>query len=535
MLNLIHAGRRESSHPACLRPFRAAFQFRAATGLMVRSLQDAAVALLVMGNLGLCAQSNPVLSGDHPDPSVIRVGAAYWAANTSDGWGPIFPIFRSRDLWHWQPAGAAFQGRPGWAERDFWAPKLTRDRRQLRVYYAARKRSGPLCVAVATAQKPQGPYDDHGPLVCQPDGSIDPAFFRDQGGKSYLVWKEDGNSVHLPSKIWLQPASEDGLHLSGVPVVLLTNDAPWEGDVVEAPFLLKRGAYFYLFYAGGACCGSHCSYGEGVARAKRLQGPWEKDPANPIIASNGEWKCPGHGTVVHSPAGGDHLMYHAYPQRNPIFVGREAVLDRVIWQANGWPSVNDGGGVGGTALGAIASNTFQEAQLSSTWQWPVEHKPILHLKGGELDLAPEASDTSDPLGAILAQPITSLPLRATVEVAHESGKTLASIALVGNAGNAAGIGVTQGQVVQWRRDQDVWRKTAIAPVIPGRRIFLAIESLGSQHLNTSWSLDGIRWNALGITEFPLPPWDASLRVGITCGGDAGAHATFSNFHPITRK
>jgi hypothetical protein len=78
MLNLIHAGRRESSHPACLRPFHAAFQFRAATGLMVRSLQDAAVTLLVMGSIGLCAQSNPVLSGDHPDPSVIRVSAAYW-------------------------------------------------------------------------------------------------------------------------------------------------------------------------------------------------------------------------------------------------------------------------------------------------------------------------------------------------------------------------------------------------------------------------------------------------------------------------
>ena len=501
-------------------------------------LRRAAVALFCIVCFCLHAQSNPVLSGDHPDPSVIHARGAYWAASTSDGWGPIFPIFRSRDLAHWQPAGAIFQDRPHWAERDFWAPELISDRGQLRVYYAARKHGGPLCVSAATAQKPQGPYHDRGPLVCQPDGSIDPAFVRDQRGRPYLVWKEDGNSVHQPSKIWLQATSEDGLRLLGSPVVILTNDAPWEAEVVEAPFVLKRGAYFYLFYAGGACCGANCSYGEGVARAKRLVGPWEKDPANPIISSNKEWKCPGHGTVVHTRNGRDFLMYHAYPQRDSIFIGRESVLDRVIWHADGWPTVNDGGGVSGTSLHAEPGNmtdTFAEGELSSTWEWPVEHKPVVRLERGGLDLSPDPSVTSEPLGAVLAQTTTSILLRATVEVAPENGNTLAAIAVIGNAGNAAGIGVKQNEVVRWRRDQSVWRKMAAASVPPGKHIFLAIESLNSQHLSTSWSLDGTRWETLGNTDIPLPPWDTGLRVGITCGGDVGAQAAFSNFHLITRK
>jgi hypothetical protein len=33
--------------------------------------------------------SNPVLPGDFPDPSVVRVGADYWTVSRSSYWGPI--------------------------------------------------------------------------------------------------------------------------------------------------------------------------------------------------------------------------------------------------------------------------------------------------------------------------------------------------------------------------------------------------------------------------------------------------------------
>jgi beta-xylosidase len=44
------------------------------------------------------AQHNPVLPGDHPDPSIIRIGKDYWATATTSQWAPVFPILHSTDM-----------------------------------------------------------------------------------------------------------------------------------------------------------------------------------------------------------------------------------------------------------------------------------------------------------------------------------------------------------------------------------------------------------------------------------------------------
>ena len=150
---------------------------------------------------------NPTIAGDHPDPSVIRVGSEYWATTTSGTWEPEFPLFRSSNLLNWKVSSAVFQKRPDWAESDFWAPEISEDHDRFFVYYTARKKNGPLCVAVATASSPAGDYTDHGPLVCQEDGSIDPMVVTDETGGRYLVWKEDGNSRNQPTPIWAQRLS----------------------------------------------------------------------------------------------------------------------------------------------------------------------------------------------------------------------------------------------------------------------------------------------------------------------------------------
>src|SRR5438309_6282522 len=153
---------------------------------------------------------NPVLAGDYPDPSVIRVGKDFWAMATSSEWGPQFPILHSRDLVNWKIAGAVFPHRPAWAVGNFWAPEIAEDHGRYFVYYVGRRKDGPLSVAVATADKPEGPYTDHGPLVSQEAGSIDPMPVTDEKGERYLIWKEDGNSRKLPTIIWAQQLSDDG-------------------------------------------------------------------------------------------------------------------------------------------------------------------------------------------------------------------------------------------------------------------------------------------------------------------------------------
>ena len=244
--------------------------------------------------------ANPVLAGDYPDPSVTKVGNTYWATATSSNWGPTFPLLKSTDLQHWSLVGHIFPGeRPAWADYYFWAPEIGHDPNgKTYVFYTAHQRGGNLAVGVASADRPEGPYQDHGPLVGQPDGSIDGFPVQDENGQPYLLWKEDGNSVQKPTPIWAQRLSADRTKLVGEKTELFRNTAPWEGNLVEGPSVVRHDGYFYLFYAANGCCGGTCTYGTGVARAKNLLGPWEKYDRNPILTKGDAWTCPGHGTAV---------------------------------------------------------------------------------------------------------------------------------------------------------------------------------------------------------------------------------------------
>ena len=267
---------------------------------------------------------NPVIPGDHPDPSIIRVGKDYWATCTSSAWGPLFPLLHSRDLVNWEQTGAVLNQRPDWAVGDFWAPEISEYHGNYFVYFVGRQHDGRLAVAVATAKKPGGPYTDHGPLVAQADGSIDPMPVTDVDGARYLIWKEDGNSRGQPTPIWAQRLDDVGTKLVGQPREMIRNDVAWEGPLVEGPYILRRSGWFYLFYSGNGCCGRGCSYALGVARSRSLFGPWQKNPANPILAGNAVWKCPGHGSVVQDKQGRCWFLYHAYSAKGTIFTGRVA-------------------------------------------------------------------------------------------------------------------------------------------------------------------------------------------------------------------
>ena len=274
---------------------------------------------------------------------------------TTGTWAPHFPILHSRDLINWRIVSYVFHQKPAWVKSDFWAPEIIHDRGRFFVYYTARRDEGPrkvgtLCVAVATAPAPIGPYSDHGPLVCQiPElknvGSIDAFFIRDEQDTPYLVWKADGNDAEPdePTSIFAQRLSEDGTKLLGKRKEILRNTDAWERHVTEGSFILRRSGWYYHFYSGNACCGRGCDYALGVARARKLLGPWEKSQNNPILKDNEDWQCPGHGSIVSTPDGRDFLLYHSYRKSRETFsVGREALLDEVRWGADGWPVINCG-------------------------------------------------------------------------------------------------------------------------------------------------------------------------------------------------
>ncbi|CAE7891246.1 unnamed protein product, partial [Symbiodinium microadriaticum] len=200
---------------------------------------------------------------------------------------------------------------------------------------------------VATSDKAEGPYQDIGePLVSDPHWAIDATYFSDhESGKQYLLWKIDGNAHNVPSAIKIRELDTTvGCTLATGSEVheLIRNDLPWEGTVVEGPFLIKRGGFYYLFYSG-ECYGNH-RYCVGVARAEQVLGPYEKAAA-PVLSSGRGFAGPGHCVVVAAP-GGDVMVYHAWPSDSPGGRGsrgakRQVLAERVTWE-DGWPCVGCG-------------------------------------------------------------------------------------------------------------------------------------------------------------------------------------------------
>ena len=63
--------------------------------------------------------TNPVIRGDVPDPSVIRIEDTYYATGTSSEWAPFYPMFTSKDLVNWKQVGHVFTKQPSWTSIHF--------------------------------------------------------------------------------------------------------------------------------------------------------------------------------------------------------------------------------------------------------------------------------------------------------------------------------------------------------------------------------------------------------------------------------
>ena len=396
-----------------------------------------------------------------------------------------------------------------------------------------------------------GYIDSSGKIVIQPtlpDGLNGGEFhegllaIRTKDGVRYLVWKEDGNSRNRPTPIWAQKLNDEGTGLVGEPRELLRNDAVWEGKLVEGPFILRRNDWFYLFYSGAGCCGTGCNYALGVARARSLFGPWEKNPANPILDGNATWKCPGHGSIVTDASGRYWLLYHAYSTSGSVFTGREGMLDEVKFGADDWPTINGGRGPSvkntspfGTAqrkTDSSYSDHFAGGRLQKGWQWPQDQEPDYRLKDGHLRLAAKGGSTN-LLAATLARATLTPDYVATAVFETRTIKSGASVGLCafGDSKNAMGAAFSDGQIIAWRRDKGVTRELGREPAPIGPKLHLRLTARQGYHFQLAVSADGKKWIPCGdaADAKDLPPWDRSVRVALTVGGAADAEGIFDSF------
>jgi beta-xylosidase len=280
---------------------------------------------------------NPVHAADFPDPFVLRVGETYYAYGTN-GSGNEVRTLTSPDLVHWRAGHDALPQVGRWAyPGKTWAPEvLARGDGTYVLYYTAN--GGGQCVGRAVAERPAGPFVDRWPepLVCQRSegGSIDASPFRDEDGSLYLLWKNDGNSLGRRTYLYTQRLSPDGTELAGDAARLASNDAGWEGPVVEAPTLWREDGRYYLFYSGEAFDGE--AYAVGYATCEGPLGPCEDAAENPILKTGCGARGPGHQALVRDEQGDTWIVYHAW---DAAFERRQVWLDRVHWE-DGRPVVD---------------------------------------------------------------------------------------------------------------------------------------------------------------------------------------------------
>ncbi|UOQ52726.1 family 43 glycosylhydrolase [Hymenobacter cellulosivorans] len=480
---------------------------------------------------------NPVLAGDFPDPSITKVGDTYWATATSSNWGPAFPLLQSTNLIDWKLVGHVFPKElPAWADYYFWAPEISQEGNKTYIYYTAHKKGGNLAVGIASADRPEGPYTDHGPMVAQPDGSIDGFPMRDENGQLYLIWKEDGNSIQQPTPIWAQRLNEEHTALVGEKKELFRNTAPWEGNLVEGVCMIKRNEYFYAFYAGNGCCGHTCTYGIGVARSKSLLGPWEKYDKNPILTKNEKWACPGHGTVFNRGKRW-YMLHHAYDTNSFEFVGRQGVISEFTWTASDWPDFKNSNSIP-TRSAPVAprafNDEFDQPTLLPSWQWPIEERPTVALQGGKLLLRARPQHS----GAVLGQHTLTAEYTATTTLlspAKLPAGTVAGIAAHGDPENTLALTAGSGKLQLWQLEKGKQKTLSEVKLPATAALTLRMQAQGGNQFQFAWSTDGGKtWQNLPGLTAPvngtyLPPWDRGVRAGVLAKGPATATAVFESF------
>ena len=144
-------------------------------------------------DLGNGTYLNPIMAGDHPDPSVLRDGADYYMTFSSFDAYPGLVIWHSRDLVNWQPIGPSLFRNVG----SVWAPDLVKHNGRYYIYFpgiGASYRSN----YVIWADDIRGPWSDPIDLKV---GRIDPGHAVGPDGSRWLFL----------SGGYLVPLAADGL------------------------------------------------------------------------------------------------------------------------------------------------------------------------------------------------------------------------------------------------------------------------------------------------------------------------------------
>ncbi|MHA4806836.1 family 43 glycosylhydrolase [Flavitalea flava] len=275
---------------------------------------------------------NPVLPGDHPDPTLLKVGDDFYHCGSSFHFTPYLPVYHSKDLVHWEVISRVVPpARAGWvADKPsvgIWQGAITYFYGAYRIYFS----SGGQWFC--KADSPYGPWSEPERVrtnTVTGELGYDNSIFVDDDGKPYMVIK------NMQRVNRLQALGKDG-QLTDTVINLDWINRNLQYSWAEGPVMCKRNGYYYYFPAGDV------SGGQYVLRTQTLtsdSSQWERlgdffkpvtDPATgfqrpnhisaPVQLADGSWWTIGQS--YEKPQGDDWSG-----------MGRQTSLYPVIWEGD---------------------------------------------------------------------------------------------------------------------------------------------------------------------------------------------------------
>jgi arabinan endo-1,5-alpha-L-arabinosidase len=292
---------------------------------------------------GIVAVTNPPSTHD---PSVIEAGGRLYLFHTGNNVGAK----TSTDLIAWANASAALSPSPAWTntytarDGDLWAPDISNFGGQYHLYYSASSFGENVsCIGHATrAALDSGSWTDHQEVICSNVGTndnwnaIDPNVIVDEAGAPYLVFGSFWSGIKMI------PLDMTGARM-GTAAPLAIANRPNNGGALEAPFIVRRCGYYYLFVSFDRCCqGVDSTYNIRVGRSTSVTGPYA-DKAGTAMSNGGgtllvqgdaRWKGPGHNAILFR-GNAAYNVYHSYDANQN---GRITLrISEIAWDAEGWP------------------------------------------------------------------------------------------------------------------------------------------------------------------------------------------------------
>lgn len=276
--------------------------------------------------------ANPVLPGDHPDPTLLKVGNDFYHCGSTFHFNPYLPVYHSTDLVHWEVISRVLPfSKAAWVNdhpsQGIWQGGITYFYGSYWIYFSAGGQW--FC----KASSPSGPWLAPVQVKSNPaTGNLgyDNSIFVDDDGKPYMVIK-NGQKVNR-----LQALGRDG-QLTDSVINLDWINAKLQYSWAEGPVMCKRNGYYYYFPAGDVTGGQYVLKGSALtgdsAKWERL-GNFFKPVTDPKVG----FRRPNHISAPFQLADGTWWTigqsYEKYEGDDWSGTGRQTSLYPVTWEGD---------------------------------------------------------------------------------------------------------------------------------------------------------------------------------------------------------